>query len=225
MSEETPQTQPEPNEPSWYLDDNTPGVGERPDWMPVKYKKASDVGKAYQELEKKLGAFTGAPERYDLSKLEIDENDLIVKELSAVAQEMNMSQEGLEKFMGRFASAADTANGSYLEEQVARLGKDGERELVQFKNALKDNFVPEEAELVKDWVRTADDLRVFNRIMAHSKMSVVPTQHTMAMANHFESEADLRKELNKNVQRYDSDKAYQKDWSNRMAMAVKRERG
>lgn len=59
--------------PSWYIDESTPGLGERPDWMPRKYKTAADVGKAYTELEKKLGAFVGAPEKYDLSTLEIDE--------------------------------------------------------------------------------------------------------------------------------------------------------
>lgn len=221
MSEETPQVVQEPN---WYLDDNTPGQGERPDWMPAKYKKASDVGKAYSELEKKLGAFTGAPERYDLSTLEVDENDHIVKEMAAVALEMNMSQEGFQKFLGRFQTAAEASNEGFLEQQVSRLGKDGERELVQFKNALRDNFRPEEHEVVKEWVRTADDLKVFNRIMAHSKMSTVPTQQTMANANHFENVADLRKELTKNITRFDSDKTYQKDWSARMANAVERER-
>lgn len=42
-------------EPSWWLDDNTPGSGDRPDWLPSQFKKASDVAKSYQELQKRFG--------------------------------------------------------------------------------------------------------------------------------------------------------------------------
>jgi hypothetical protein len=209
-------------EPSWYLDDNTPGQGERPDWMPSKYKKASDVGKAYSELEKRLGSFTGAPETYDLSSLEIDSNQHMIKEITAVAKELNMSQEGLQKFLGRISTAQETEAQVHLEEQVKQLGKDGEHMLVEFKNWTKDYLKPEEREVVTEWVRSADDLKAFNRIMAHTHMTSVPTSHTMTMANNFEGVKELRQELTKNIERFENDKTYQKDWSRRMANAVQR---
>lgn len=208
-----------PIEPEWYLDDNTPGQGSRPEWMPTKYKRASDVGKAYSELEKKLGSFTGAPESYDLSGLELDSEQHTVKELTAVAKELNMSQEGLQKFLGRLTSAQETESAVHMEEQVKALGPDGERMLVEYKNWSKDYLKPEEREVVTEWVKTADDLKVFNRMMAHTHMSAVPTTATMNMANNFETVKELRAELVKNVERFDRDKNYQKDWSARMAKA------
>ncbi len=214
----------ESTEPHWYIDEKTPGMGARPDWLPPKYKSASDVARAYENLEKKLGAFTGAPERYDLSALEIDEDQHIVKEMQAVARELNMSQEGLQKFLGRFASAAEAEASTHLEEQVKKLGPDGQRQLTQFKNIMNDRFKPEEQEVVAEWVRTAEDLQMFNRIMSSTTMSAVPTQHTMSNANFHESVSDLRGELTKNVERYNADATYRKDFSMRMERAVNREK-
>lgn len=216
---------PPSTEPAWFLDDNTPGNGARPDWLPAKYKKASDVGKAYSELEKRLGGFTGAPDKYDVASLELDEGALIVKEMMEVGKELNMSQEAFNKFIGRLASANETESNSHLEEQIEKMGKDGQRMLVEYKNWTKDYLKPEEREVVSDWVKTADDLKVFNRMMAHTHMSAVPTAQSMNMANNFESVKDLRAELSKNIDRYDKDKNYQKDWSSRMNKAVTREGG
>lgn len=211
-----------PDQDQWFIDDNTPGQGARPDWLPTRYKKVSDVGRAYTELEKKFGAFTGAPENYDIASLEIDENQLTVKELAAVAKEMNMNQEGFQKILGRLTSAQETEAQMHLDEQVKSLGKDGERMLTEFKNWNKDYLPPEEQEVVKEWVKTADDLKTFNRIMAHTHMSAVPTTQTMHMANNFESVQDLRNELTKNLERFKTDKSYSKDFSSRMARAVQR---
>jgi len=216
---------PASNTPDWYLDENTPGQGNRPDWMPGKFHKASDLGKAYSELEKRLGGFTGAPEAYDVSSLEIEGDTLLLNEMTAVAKELNMSQEGFNKFIGRLASASETENNMHLEEQVKRLGKDGERQLVEFKNWTKNYLKPEEGEVVKEWVKSAEDLQVFNRMMAHTHMSQVPTSNSMNMANSFEDVKALRQELVKNIKRYDTDKAYQRDFSARMARAVTREGG
>jgi len=43
--------------------DNT--AEERPEWLPQKFKTGEDLAKSYGELEKKIGAYTGAPEAYD----------------------------------------------------------------------------------------------------------------------------------------------------------------
>lgn len=212
----------QPPIPDWFLDDNTPGVGQRPDWLPSQFKKVSDVGKSYVELQKKLGSFTGAPEKYDLSQLELDESQLLVKEMVSVAKELNMSQEGLNKFIGRIASATATQDEMYLDEQVKSLGKDGERMLVEYKNWTRDYLKPEVREVVSEWIKTADDLKAFNHLMAHTHMSAVPTTQSMAYANRFEGVKELRNELAKNIDRFKTDRAYQQDWSARMRRAHER---
>lgn len=216
---------PEPEQPSWAIDDNTPGQGARPDWLPTKYNKVADVAKAYTELEKRLGGFTGAPENYDLSGLEVDGDALLVKEMTAVAKELNMSQDGFNKFLGRLHSAVETETEMTIDHEVKKLGKDGERMLTEYQNWTKNYLKPEEAEVVKEWITNAESLQVFNRMMAHTHMAAVPTSQSIGMANNFESVASLRAELTANVQRYDTDKAYQRDYSARLARAVQREGG
>jgi hypothetical protein len=219
VTESTPQS----NEPSWWIDDNTPGQGERPAWLPPKYKKVSDLGNGYMEAEKRLGAFTGAPEEYNLGDLEIDESQLIVQEIKAVGKELNMSEEGLKKFLGRLSTAVETETEAHLEDQIKQLGKDGERLLTQYKNLTQDYFAPEEAEIIKGWVRTADDLKMITKLMATTNRSAVPTSQSVALANNHESVADLRAELTSNIQKFENDRNYQKNWSKRMEQAVARE--
>lgn len=211
-----------PTEPEWYLDDNTPGSGARPDWMPSNYKKVSDIAKSYTELEKKLGAFKGAPEKYDVASMELDENDFVLQELSSVGKELNMSQEAFQKVVGRLLSAQETHDKAYLEDQVAALGPDGARMLTEYKNWTKDYLTPEAQEVVGSWVKTADDLKIFNKIMASTTMSNVPSLNSVHMANNFETVADLRKELMENVDKFEKDKNYRENWISRNARAVAR---
>lgn len=223
LNENPAKESPRPNTPQWYLDENTPGNGERPQWLPSQFNKASDVGKSYVELQKKLGGFTGAPDKYDLTSLELDESQHLVQEITAVAKELNMSQDGLNKFLGRLASAQEAEKDVHLDEQIKKLGPDGDRMLVEYKNWTKDYLKPEVREVVNEWIKTAEDLRAFNHLMAHTHMSAVPTSQTMNIANKFESVKELRNELTKNFARFQSDKTYQKDWSSRMARAVERD--
>ena len=215
-------TEPSATEPSWFIDDKTPGAGERPDWMPSKYKRASDVGKAYSELERKLGGFTGAPEKYDFSTLEIDEADPIVQMIAEVGKEKGMNQETVNTLLGRMISLEEAQKSMNIEQEVKKLGPDGERQLNEYKNWQKDYFKPEESEVVSSWIRTADDLKVFNRIMYYTNMSAVPTTQSMAMANNYETVDTLKTELIKNIERYDKDPAYRKEWSTRMHRAAQR---
>ena len=212
-------------EPAWYLDDNTPGSGPRPDWLPAKYKKVSDLGKSYAEAEKRLGGFTGAPEKYDIASLELDENDPTIQALADVGKKHNMNQEVFQEMVGRLVSIQETTEQMNIEAEVSKLGKDGERMLTEYKNWVKDYLPAAEREVVGNWIKTSDDLRAFNKMMAHTHMSQVPTHETMHMANKFEGVQELRAELVKNKAKFDTDATYRKDWQSRIARAVTREKG
>jgi len=211
-------------EPIWYIDDKTPGQGERPDWMPSQFKRASDIGKSYTELQKKLGGFTGAPEKYDFTSLEIDETDPIVQMIAEVGKEKGMNQDTVNTLLGRMISLEEAQKAMTIDEEIKKLGPDGERILNEYKNWQKDYFKPEETEVVSSWIKTADDLKVFNRIMSNTNMSAVPTTQSMAMANNYETISSLKAELVTNVDRYDTDPAYRKEWSTRMHRAAQRDR-
>lgn len=52
----------DPNKPVWMLYDGIKGQGEMPAWyLADKYKTVAEQAKAYPELQKRFGAFTGAP--------------------------------------------------------------------------------------------------------------------------------------------------------------------
>lgn len=209
--------------PAWYIDETTPGMGSRPSWLPEKYQRLSDVEKARGELEKKLGGFTGAPEKYDIGALEIDESDPTLNAIMEVGKKHNMNQEIFQEVVGRLMSMQETQDQMHIEDEVKKLGKDGERMLTEYKNWTRDYLKPEEQEIAKEWVKSAEDLQVFNRIMAHTHMSQVPTNENMNMANQFEGVKSLRNELAKNLDKFNNDKAYAKDWQARMGRAVRRD--
>lgn len=213
---------PEPEKP-WFIDEGVPGQGARPSWMPEKFEKLSDIEKARASLESRMGSFTGAPEKYDVAALELDEADPTVVALADVSKELGMSQDGFNKLIGRLTSIQETEKNINLEEQVSKMGKDGERMLTEFKNWTRDYMKPHEVEVVKEWVKTSDDLKVFNRMMAHTHMSQVPTMQSMQIANQFESVQALRAELTKNISKYENDKNYRADYSARLTRAVARE--
>lgn len=228
-NESTPENQPSEsnptnNEPQWYIDERTPGIGTRPDWLPPKFQKLSDVEKARSELEKRLGGFTGAPDKYDVTSLEIDEADPTIQTLMEVGKKHNMNQEVFQDVVGRLMSIQEVQEQAHLDDQLKQMGKDGERMLVEYKNWTKDYLQPEEREVVTNWVKTADDLKVFNTMMAHTHMSKVPTANTMHVSNRFETMAELKSEMTKNLDKFRNDRGYQKDWSNRMKNAWERER-
>ena len=56
------QASPTLNEGEYFLSEGIKGAGDMPEWYnPSKYKSVSEQAKAYTELEKKFGGFTGAP--------------------------------------------------------------------------------------------------------------------------------------------------------------------
>lgn len=212
-------------EPEWYMDENTPGVGPRPPWLPPNYKRVSDVVKSNVELEKKLGGFKGAPEEYKLNDLEIDENELVVTEMKRVAKKYNMSEDALRDFIGTINTAADTQATMGLDEEIKKLGPDGERQLKEYENWTTNYMAPEEREIAKEMVQRAEHLQFFNKMMAGSNRTAVPTSHSMALANRHETVAELRKEMVENIKKYETDRAYNKNFSQRLAAAVAREGG
>lgn len=207
----------------WYWNQETKGSGERPDWLPSKYKTVEDAAKARGELEKKLGSFTGAPEEYKLDELGIDTEQHVVKEIISVAKEMNMSQEGLEKFIDRLATSTEAEKEVTIAEHVKNLGENGERIMKQYEDFTTNNLKPEEREVVKTWIQSADDLKMFTSLVNGIYKSTVPIDNFSTSA-HAERTADVTAEIVKNKARYDTDATYRKDIRSRLERAEQLEK-
>lgn len=99
------------NEGEWFWSDGVKGTGKAPDWyMADKYKTVDAQAKAYADLSKKFGAFTGAPEggKYDI-KLpegvtgEFDAEHPLLQGFTKWAAENQMSQKAYNDVLGMFA--------------------------------------------------------------------------------------------------------------------------
>ena len=103
-SEATEPSDPPDNstDPKWYLTETVPGDGEGPEWFKAdKYKTLADQAKAYPDLEKRFGAFVGAPEdgTYKINppegvEITFEEDHPLFQEFNKWAAEKQFSQDG-----------------------------------------------------------------------------------------------------------------------------------
>jgi len=199
----------------WFWDDGKAAEGTKPEWLLDKY--GGNVAKqaiAYVELQSKFGGFTGAPEEYDISKFDLEDNATF-KEIRSVAKELNMSQEGLEKLVSRLEIAETAESEVNFEQEVAKLGRDGERILKQYKNWTENYLPPEQKEHVAKWIKTADDLKVLTDIIGKGNFVPMPINN-LGHSYTNDTRESLYSEIAQNKKRYDSDEAYRKSISARM---------
>ena len=98
-------------ETKWYLSEGVVGEGDAPDWLKAdKYKNVSEQAKAYNELEKRFGAFTGAPKDgvYKINvptdvPVEFDTSHNLFQELNKFANENQFSQQAYDGIISMFA--------------------------------------------------------------------------------------------------------------------------
>ena len=149
--EETPDTgNPEPNseQGQWLWGSDVPGTGEAPEWLKAdKYGSVADQAKAYTDLEKKFGSFTGAPEEYEVPDAEhfakdidlpegvefnLDKDDPLLQSFSAKAKEMGISQDGFNNLVGLYIQQQANDYAEHMTsaaDQKAALGENADQRL------------------------------------------------------------------------------------------------
>lgn len=212
------------SEAQWFWAENVPGQGPRPDYLPEKFTTVADAAKARSDLEKRLGSFTGSPEQYNIEHLELDPEQHTLKSILDWGKKHNLNQSGLDELVGTLMSSQDAEEKVSLEEAVTSMGEEGPRLLRQFKNFHDNHLQAEEQEVVKNWIRTPDELRVFNDIIKGIYAKRLPTDNSMYMGNQYETVDVIKKEMSDNLQRYQKDKTYREDIRNRIEWAQKREK-
>jgi hypothetical protein len=163
----------------WYYDDNTPGSNERPEWLQKKYKSVAEQAKAYNEAQKKLGAFKGAPDAYDIklqdSDIQFNEKDPVIEDFLADAKENNVSQEYVSKLLKTYAKALKMQRPD-LKRELADLGPNAKQDVTVLNNWAANHLSSEEMQDFRSLMTTAKSVRILQKLKNLStKASTGPT--------------------------------------------------
>lgn len=202
-------------EPSWWIDEGIPGVGDRPGWLPEKFKKASDMAKSYEALEKK---FNIAPDKYDFTKAEwLDPDYEPVQELAEFAKSKHVSQEVMDKMFETVGKYLDEFKVD-MEHEKQQLGEGAEERLRLLDNWAQANFSEGTVNALRNSMNTADAIKAIEEM--RSKMlgtnTQIPVGNTEANEGQYTRE-DLQQEIIDNLDRYKKDAKYRKEIQGKIA--------
>lgn len=207
---------------AWFIDEGIPGVGERPSWLPDKYKTVADLAKSNSELEKRLGT---VPDKYDFSKSKfLDPEYAPFQELQSFAKDKRVSQDVMDKFIESIDKYVDQF--SVKEEQEMKALGDNAKERVEIlDNWAKANLSKESYEALTGSMNSAASIKALEELRGKF-MSATPqipgNNGTVAASTSVE---DIKMELSNNLEKYKTDAAYRKDLQNRLEVAAKNTTG
>ncbi len=203
----------------WMWDENTPGVGERPSYLPEKYKTVADVAKAQRELESRLGQ---APNEYDFSKgeswIEPDYEPFV--EMAEFAKQNHVPQAVMDKFLDTVGLYLDEFKTD-LNEEKAKLGEKATERLQVLNNWAKANLSEKAFNTLSAGMRTADAIEALEEI--RNKMlsgnTMIPNANSGTTQAGMTIE-EYRSELNANYQKYKTDTVYRKEMERKLEQIV-----
>ena len=187
--------------------DPAPEVGARPDWLLDKYmpegktveEATAEQAKAYNELQSKFGAFTGAPEGYELAisdelkELGVDfaDDDPLIEQAKEFAKESNMSQDGFNKMLELYATtqvAENAALAEYKEAQLAQLGTNAQGRIDNITQWATKNLDQETVAGLEGMATSADSVKAIERLISMTRNAPAQVNNSSAAPAVSESE-------------------------------------
>lgn len=205
---------------TWYLDENIPGSGERPDYLEGKYKSVAAQAKAYKEARSALGALSGAPDAYNLDgfkdHLQIDSP--AIKNFTEYAKGNRINQDAIEKFLN---TMVDYENSQIpdIKDELSKL-EGGEQRYNTVQTWAKNTLSQSAYETFDIIPKTAQTIAFFDELR-QKEASARRTGGEGLSAAHEKpvTMSDLKAELNANYKRYQTDNHYRANLENRMRLA------
>ena len=160
-------------EPEWFLSDGVKGTGKAPDWYKAdKYKTVDAQAKAYGELEKRFGSFTGAPKdgKYDFKMPEgltgeLDYEHPIMQNFQKWASEHQLNQDGYNSLLGMFAEYEASLVPDMNDIKLA-VGENADARITAAAAWAKTNFSSAEYEIFREATSGVNAAAVFKAIEA-----------------------------------------------------------
>ena len=171
----------------------------RPENVPEKFwdsesksVRNDDVLKSYNELSSRFGAFTGAPEAYEFALseqlsdhgIELNPDDPLIAEFTAMAKEANMSSDMANKLVNMFVESqyADSLGSHEAEtarqaEEMGKLGDNAAQRVANIGQWATANLSPEQVAGLQEATTTAAGVMAIEALIAKSRNAPMVTNN------------------------------------------------
>lgn len=175
------------------------GNNEAPDWLLPKYmsdertheQATQEQAKAYGELQTKFGAFTGAPDNYEVSLSdavkeaggELDMEDGLLVEAMAFAKDSNMSNDSFNKLVDIFQMsqiAEDNALTEQRTEEMKALGANAEARINNINAWASKNMSEENVAGLQEVATTAAGVKAIEQLISRTRNAPVSVDNQQA---------------------------------------------
>lgn len=169
------QSSPELSEGEYFLSEGIKGAGDMPEWYnPTKYKSVAEQAKAYTELEKKFGGFTGAPKDGYAGPEGIESGDALLEELTEFANKTNMSQDAFNDAWELLTAQSEAVEQVEQEQELSKLGDNAQQRIKTIEGFMKNNMSPEDFDVARYLVTTAESVQLIEMLVSATAPTKLP---------------------------------------------------
>lgn len=162
-------------EGEYFLSDNVKGVGDMPEWYKAdKYKSVAEQAKAYTELEKKFGGFTGAPKDGYALYDGVESDDALWGELVEFGNSTNMSQSALNQAWELLTAQEQAIEEVSVEAEMAKLGDNAVERIKVVEQYMKNNLDSDTYEEVRYAVNSAESVKLIEALIKSTAPAKLP---------------------------------------------------
>ena len=162
-------------EGEFFLSDGIKGVGDQPEWYKAdKYKSVAEQAKAYTELEKKFGGFTGAP-KDGYSVIEgVESDDALWQKLVSFGEKTNMSQSAMNDAWELLSAQDQAAEEVSMEVELQKLGDNGVERVKVVEQYMKNNLDGDTYERLRYAVNSAEAVELIEALVKSTAPAKLP---------------------------------------------------
>lgn len=207
--------------PTWWIDKDVPGTGDRPEWLADKFKSVADMATSYSELEKKISSMPNAPESYDFSKHEsvFKKDHPAMKELQDFYKENKITQDVLDK---TFSSILEYTKIDEAAEK-AKLGEDADARIKELNNWAESNFSQDTFKALTDNMVTVDAIKAMEEVRKKMVDNIQSPPKDGTGASEAVDRKAVEDEMYANYEKYQTDAAYRQQMDRKLEALARQE--
>ena len=163
------------SEGEFFLSEGIKGVGDQPEWYKAdKYKSIAEQAKAYTELEKKFGGFTGAPKDGYQPYEGVESSDALWGELVEFGTKQNMSQAAMNEAWELLTAQEQAIEEVSIETEMAKLGDNAVERIKVVEQYMKNNLDSDTYEELRYAVNSAESVQLIEALIKSTAPAKLP---------------------------------------------------